>query len=62
MHPTVFFYITTCESDKAYVREEHKDGVAALSHLKNMGHMIFKLFEVAVINVQIQGPVKEIKH
>ena len=61
MHPTVFFNITTCGSDKAYVREEYKDGAAALFNLKNMGHMIPKLFEVADINVQVHGPAKEIE-
>jgi len=45
----LFFNITTCGSDKAYVREAYKDGAAALFHLKNMGHMIPKLFEVSNI-------------
>ena len=57
----LFFNITTCESDKAYVREAYKDGAAALCHLKNIGHMILKLFEVSDITVQVQGPAKEIK-
>ena len=57
----LFFNITICGSDKAYVREAYKDGAAALFHLKNMGHMIPKLFEVANINVQVQGPAKEIE-
>ena len=30
----LFFNITTCGSDKAYVREAYKDGAAALFHLK----------------------------
>ncbi len=42
----LFFNITTCGSDKAYVREAYKDGAAALFHLKNMGHMIPKLLSV----------------
>ena len=46
----LFFNITTCGSAKAYVREAYKDGAAALFHLKNMGHMIPKLFEVSDIN------------
>ena len=57
----LFFNITTCRSDKAYVREAYKDGAAALFHLKNMGHMIPKLFEVSDITVQVQGPAKEIE-
>ena len=57
----LFFNITKCGSDKAYVREAYKDGAAALFHLKNMGHMIPKLFEVADINVQVHGPAKEIE-
>ena len=57
----LFFNITACGSDKAYVREAYKDGAAALFHLKNMGHMIPKLFEVAEINVQVHGPAKEIE-
>ena len=57
----LFFNITKCGSDKAYVREAYKDGAAASFHLKNMGHMIPKLFEVADINVQVQGPGKEIE-
>ena len=57
----LFFNITTCGSDKAYVREGYKDGAAALFHLKNMGHMIPKLFEVADIDVQVHGPAKEIE-
>jgi len=56
----LFFNITTCVSDKAYVREAYKNGAAALFHLKNMGHMIPKLFEVSDITVQVQGPAKEI--
>ena len=48
----LFFNITTCGSDKAYVREAYKNGAAALFHLKNMGHMIPKLFEVSDITVQ----------
>ena len=48
----LFFNITTCGQDKAYVREAYKDGAAALFHLKNMGHMIPKLFEVTEIIVQ----------
>ena len=57
----LFFNITTCGSDKAYVREAYKDGAAALFHLKNMGHIIPKLFEVSDITVQFQGPAKEIE-
>ena len=57
----LFFNITACGSDKAYVREAYKDGSAALFHLKNMGHMIPKLFEVADINVQVHGPAEEIE-
>ena len=57
----LFFNITTCGSDKAYVREAYKDGAAALFHLKNMGHMIPKLFEVADINLQVHGPAEEIE-
>ena len=57
----LFFNITTCGSNKAFVREGYKDGAAALFHLKNMGHMIPKLFEVADINVQVHGPAKEIE-
>ena len=53
--------ITPCSSDKVYVREAYIDGAAALSHLKNMGHMISKLFEVSDITVQVQGPAKEIE-
>ena len=51
----LFFNITTCGSDKAYVREAYKDGAAALFHLKNMGHMIPKLFEVSDITVQAKA-------
>ena len=61
MNLTVFFNINTCGSDKAYVREVYKDGAASLFHLKKMGHMITKLFEVADINVQVHGPSKEIE-
>ena len=57
----LFFNITACGSDKAYVREAYKDGAAALFHLKNMRHMIPKLFEVADINVQVHGPAEEIE-
>ena len=57
----LFFNITTCESEKAYVREAYKDGAAALFHLKNMGNMIPKLFEVSDIYVLVQGPAKEIE-
>jgi len=57
----LFFNITICGSDKACVREAYKDGAAALFYLKNMGHMIPKLFEVSYITVQVQGPVKEIE-
>ena len=56
----LFFNITACGSDKAFVREAYKDGAAALFHLKNMGHMIPKLFEVADIKVQVHGPAEEI--
>ncbi len=57
----LFFNITACGSDKAYVREAYKDGAAALFHLKNMGHMIPKLFEVADIDVEVHGPAEEIE-
>ena len=57
----LFFNITACGSDRAFVREAYKDGAAALFHLKNMGHMIPKLFEVADINVQVHGPAEEIE-
>ena len=57
----LFFNITASGSDKAFVREAYKDGAAALFHLKNMGHMIPKLFEVADINVQVHGPAEEIE-
>ncbi len=57
----LFFNITACGSDKAYVREAYKDAAAALFHLKNMGHMIPKLFEVADIDVQVHGPAEEIE-
>ena len=56
-----YYNITTCWADKAYAREAYKDGAAALLHLKNMGHMIPKLFEVSDITVQIQGSAKEIE-
>ena len=57
----LFFNITIFGSSKAFVREAYKDGVAAVNHLKNMGHMSPKLFEVADINVQVQGPAKKIE-
>jgi len=57
----LFFNITKSGLDKVYVREAYKDGAAALFHLKNMGHMIPKLFEVADINVQVHGPASEIE-
>ena len=57
----LFFNITICRPNKAYVREAYKDGAAALFHLKNMGHMIPKLFEVSDINVQVHGPAEEIE-
>ena len=47
----LFFNITIYGSDKAYLRETYKGGVAALFHLKNMGHMIPKLFEVSYLTV-----------
>ena len=47
-------------ADRAYVREAYKDGAAALLHLKNMGYMIPKLFEVSDITLQIQGSAKKI--
>ena len=58
----LFFNITTCGSDKVYVREAYKDGSAALFHLKNMGHMIPKLFEVSDITVQVHGPAKAVSY
>ncbi len=61
MKLTAFFNITTCGSDKAYVREVYKDGAATLFHLKNMGHMIPKFFEVSDITMQVKGPAKEIE-
>tara|TARA_B100000941_G_scaffold241916_1_gene185636 strand:- start:91 stop:444 length:354 start_codon:yes stop_codon:yes gene_type:complete len=57
----LFFNITTCGSDKAFVREAYKDGAAASNHFKNMGHLIPKMFEVADIKVQIHGPENEIE-
>ena len=57
----LFFNITTCRSDKAYLREVYKYGATSLFHLNNMGHMIPKLFEVAIINLQVQGTSKEIE-
>ena len=57
----LFFNITKCGSDKAFVREAYKDGAAAVNHLQNMGHMIPKLFEVSDIKVQVHGPSKEIE-
>ena len=57
----LFFNITICGKDKAFVREAYKNGSAALFHLKNMGHLIPKLYEVADITVQVQGPAKEIE-
>ena len=57
----LFFNITTCGSDKAYIIEAFKDCAATSFHLKYMGHMIPKLFEVADINVQVHGPSKEIE-
>ena len=61
MNLTAFFNITTWGSDKAYVRKAYKDCAADLFHLKNMEHMIPKLFEVSDITVQVQGPAKEIE-
>ena len=43
------------------MREAYKDGAAALFHLKNMGHLIPKLFEVADFSVQVHSPGKEIE-
>ena len=57
----LFFNITKCSSDKAYLREADRDGAAALFNLKNMGNMIPKLFEAVDIKVQVQGPAKEIE-
>ena len=54
--PDCLFLITTCGSDKVHVREAYKDGAADLFHLKNMGHMIPKLFEVSNITVEVKGP------
>ena len=54
IHLATFFNITICGSEKVYVREAFQDGAAALFHLKNMGHMIPKLFEVSDIIVQVQ--------
>jgi len=45
----LFFNITTCGSDKAYVREAYKDGDAALYHLKNMGHMIPRFLKCQIL-------------
>ena len=52
----LFFNITTCGWDKAYVREAYKDGAAFSFHLKNMGHMLSKLFEVSDTTIQVKGP------
>jgi len=57
----LFLNITKCGSDKAYLREAERDGAAALLHLKNMGHMIPKLFEAVDIKVQVQVPAKKIE-
>ena len=57
----LFFNITICGSDKAYVREAYKDGAAALIHLKIMGDIIPRLFELADINLQVHGPAEEIE-
>ena len=57
----LFFNVTTCGLDKAYVREGYKDGAAALFHLKSMGHIISKLFEVAEIDLQVHCPAMEIE-
>ena len=56
----LFLNITKCGSDKAYLREAERDGAAALLHLKNMGHMIPKLFEVSDVIVLHLGTAKEI--
>ena len=42
----LLFNITKFVSNKFYLREAYKYGAAALVHLKNMRHMIPKLFEV----------------
>lgn len=57
----LFFNITICRPHKAFVREAYKDGAAASNHLKNMSHMIPKLFEIADIKVEIHGPANEIE-
>ena len=46
---------------RGLLREAYKYGAAVLFHLKNVGHMIPKLFEVSDITVQVQGPAKEIE-
>ena len=51
MYLNVFFIITICLSDKAYVKEEYKDNTAVLFQLKNIGQIIPKLFELSDITV-----------
>ena len=58
MNLTAFFNIITCFSDKAYVREAHNDGAAALFHFKN--RFDSQGFEVSDITLQVQGPAKDI--
>ena len=57
----LLFNITKFVSNKFYLTEAYKDSAAALIHLKNMRHMIPKLFKIAYINIQVQGPALEIE-
>ena len=61
MYLIVFFFITTSGSDKVYLGGAYKDDAAALFHLKNMGHMIAKLFGVSDIAKQFRGLAKDIE-
>ena len=36
----LFFNITVCGSDKAFVREAYKDGAAATNHFKNISNLM----------------------
>ena len=57
----LLFNITKFVSNKFYLTEAYKDAAAALIYLKNMRHMIPKLFKIAYINIQVQGPASEIE-
>ena len=62
MNQTAFFLISLHAGQiRLMLERDIKNGTAALFHLKNMGHMIPKLFEVSDITVQVQGPAKEIE-